>query len=62
MAPDEEEPTSGGGPNQGEGHHQAGAPSTSGGGVEGGEVPGKQMQAIEGGCKRSGASRGSHPC
>ena len=48
MAPDEEEPASGGGPNQGEGDHQAGAPSTSGGGLEGGEVPGEQMQAIEG--------------
>ena len=48
MAPDEEEPASGGGPNQGEGDHQADASSTSGGGLEGGEVPGEQMQAIEG--------------
>ena len=48
MAPDEEEPVSGGGLNQGEGDHQAGAPSTSGGGLEGGEVLGEQMQAIEG--------------
>ena len=48
MAPDEEEPASGGRPNQGEGDHQAGAPSTSGGGLEGGEVPSEQMQAIEG--------------
>ena len=46
--PDEEEPASSGGPNQGEGDHQAGAPSTLGGGLEGGEVPCEQMQSIEG--------------
>ena len=46
MTPEDEEPASGGGPDQEEGDHQAGAPATLGGGLEEGEVPEVQMRSM----------------